>query len=287
MRPHVVLENMLEIERIFGSNLNTVVRDQSLWDIGKRVLRNAVTFDFGANGPTKEHVEFGDDLMCRALFRPPFPYTFYSGRGLGVNVGCAIAQTNEDDLFWMLLVIVECRAANHQNALSYTLPAHAAFFAKEEYKDKPVSIVDLLHSVSKSRKTGEELSFDDKDIRAGKAMQFVLGAASMLLSRDVTTTIEPAPTRLNARRAEKNKPPINDVNVVKIVAGAEAAYRAAGETFGTHASPKLHWRRGHLRTLDRGGEKERIVPVAPCLVGANESARDVMPKEYIVTAGRI
>lgn len=46
---------------------------------------------------------------------------------------------------------------------------------------------------------------------------------------------------------------------------------------GTHASPRLHWRRGHIRHLRSG----RKVPVRPTLVGLAE--RGFIDKDYAVS----
>lgn len=283
MRPHTILENVLEIERIFGDKLDQIVRDPDLWRIAKDVLRDAVTFDFGDTAPTKEHHEFGDDLMQRGLYRTPYPYTFYTARSLGQSSAFAMAQTNTEDLRWMLLIFVECKSAPPASGPSYVLPAHAAFFAEKDYLNRPASVVDLLHSVTKTRRTGEEMDLGDKEIRAGRVLRFALGAASMLMSKDVITSREPAPAKLNAQRAMRGRPAINEVNTVRVVAGAERAYREAGQSFGTHASPRIHWRRGHFRTLHRD-DGQRVIPVAPCLVNGNEQARGIVPKEYIVQA---
>lgn len=84
----------------------------------------------------------------------------------------------------------------------------------------------------------------------------------------------PAPERLNAQRADKGRPPLFEYRILTIdMASAE---RAEGE--GTHASPRLHWRRGHVRSLEDG----RKIAIKPCLVGVAD--RGVISKDYRVAA---
>lgn len=78
---------------------------------------------------------------------------------------------------------------------------------------------------------------------------FFCSALAALSSRGPEIHTVPAPARLNKQRALKGKPPIFEYRVVQIPAWARE--RAAGQG-GSHASPRLHWRRGHDRRLGEG-----------------------------------
>jgi hypothetical protein len=67
------------------------------------------------------------------------------------------------------------------------------------------------------------------------------------------------PMKIQKSREKSSKPPLFDYHVVKLTPSPS---RRSGDLGGTHRSPALHWRRGHLRHLG-----QRLVPISPCLVG--------------------
>lgn len=71
----------------------------------------------------------------------------------------------------------------------------------------------------------------------------------MINSRSTEISMERAPARLNAARRQRGHTPLADHRVVRIV---PHRFRTEGDSKeGTHASPRLHWRRSHLRHYDR------------------------------------
>jgi hypothetical protein len=94
--------------------------------------------------------------------------------------------------------------------------------------------------------------------------------------------------KLNRARAKRGKPPLRERYVVSInLAKSRLIENEDGTvediTGHVRGSPRMHWRRGHFRTLNRGAGDERIVPIAPALVGANEHAGQIIrPKDYVV-----
>ena len=290
MRPHTVLDDMLKVEKMLGNVMEKNV-DLALWDNAKQALANAVTFDFQANAPTTEHVEFGTDLLDRGVFRLPFPSTFYCGTALGRNHAVVVTTVDlkglddpEEDRAPYLASYLIVEAITEIG--SFLLPTYAVYFCTKDAMDKPAPFLDVLKCNNVRRSTGEVMTKDDRLAAAGRGFNFVLGAASMLLSKDVSTNKTSAPTKLNAQRAQKGRSPIGDVHTIKIAVSAAARYAEAGRNFGSHASPKMHWRRGHFRTLRRGDDGEMVIPVAPCLVGAGPGgAKDMAPKEYIIGSG--
>ena len=85
---------------------------------------------------------------------------------------------------------------------------------------------------------------------------------SLINSKSTQTTVSEPPEKLNKARARRGKAPMLSVRYVDVPA-IESTARGTG---GTHASPRLHWRRGHMRRL-----ADRLVPVSPCLVGSAEA----------------
>lgn len=71
----------------------------------------------------------------------------------------------------------------------------------------------------------------------------------MLNSRTTERCSEVAPVRLNKKRTSAGRPPLYSHSIVNIV---PQRYRDAAEreVAGTHRSPRLHWRRSHLRHFE-------------------------------------
>jgi hypothetical protein len=87
------------------------------------------------------------------------------------------------------------------------------------------------------------------------------------------------PIRLNAKRQAKGGPPIFGYRWITI---DPTQIKLPGYSAdGSHASPRLHWRRGHIRRLGDG----RIVMVRPCLVG--DVSRGGVEKSYRITSPRL
>lgn len=79
------------------------------------------------------------------------------------------------------------------------------------------------------------------------------------------------PEKLNKSRARRGKPILRDYSIIKI----NQKYLERSQDGESHASPKPHWRRGHIRTLQDG----RKIPVQPCLV--NFDGKDILPNKGV------
>lgn len=95
----------------------------------------------------------------------------------------------------------------------------------------------------------DEVGADMPQRYADMKTTFFLSALAALSSRGPLIRTQPAPEKLNRQRAKKGKPPIFEYRIVEIPAWAVAKAESQG---GTHASPRLHWRRGHERRLGNG-----------------------------------
>jgi hypothetical protein len=107
----------------------------------------------------------------------------------------------------------------------------------------------------------------------GMAYQLPVSGLAALSSRGPEVRTQPAPAKLNRQRARRGKLPIFEYHIVDIPRWAREKAEAQG---GTHASPRLHWRRGHVRRL----AAERKTLVRACLVGAAENG--FINKDYAV-----
>jgi hypothetical protein len=89
----------------------------------------------------------------------------------------------------------------------------------------------------------------------------------------VTETLSP-PTALSSKRASKGRVPFFEYRILKI----EERTTGNAELGGSHASPRLHYRRGHIRRLP----DSRKTWVRPAMVG--DKSRGLIMKDYDVTA---
>lgn len=106
------------------------------------------------------------------------------------------------------------------------------------------------------------------------AFRTLLSTVLFLSTRVARTSLNSgAPYNVNAKRLAAGRGPLFAHRIIHL--GSLAA--AKSELGGTHASPALHWRRGHLRHLESG----RVVPVAPALVGLAENG--FVQKRYVIT----
>jgi hypothetical protein len=129
---------------------------------------------------------------------------------------------------------------------------------------------------------GDKVRIDDnhRDIRRDVAAlvlpkyaaKFALAALVAIGSKGVKSELVAAPERLNRQRAKKGRRPLGAYR--KVILGDVVARNGGTSGEGGHASPRLHWRRGHVRTLASG----RQVPVVPHLVGSSELG--IVRKDY-------
>ena len=109
---------------------------------------------------------------------------------------------------------------------------------------------------------------------------WTLCLVTTLHAKGIEQRITPAPHKLNKHRVAAGKPAIGEVREVMINVGGKR-YLPSGEAErGSHASPRLHWRRGHIRRLPSG----EITHVRPHLVGAAAGGAVPAKKDYRVKA---
>lgn len=98
---------------------------------------------------------------------------------------------------------------------------------------------------------------------------YILGCSN------VDTADNPAPSALNKKRAKARKYPVLEYKTLVLKIDAQRTSGKAGG--GTHASPRVHLRRGHVRRLESG----QRVWVQACVVG---STHGMVLKDYRVSA---
>lgn len=281
--PHVVMEAMFDLR-----NNRQVFPDTfaDAWPGYAKLLRQAVTFDFGEQSHSHEHVEFALDLYDRGLFALPYPVTAFSiirdsakmadRDGKPVKMpGLIVASMHEPQDGGGLSCFVCCPTQDPHGRINGAIPATIGFKGAVKDVDAEAATVDIEAYSVVTEDTMLKMFGDGKTmrLRLSQALLNAMGMTVMLMSKGVETILEPAPTRLNAARFKKDRPPINDRYLVRIA--VEHARRIALEdgtetdiSGHTRRSPRPHWRRGHFRTLEAG----RVIPVAPAIIGTNDAS---------------
>lgn len=96
-----------------------------------------------------------------------------------------------------------------------------------------------------------------------------------LKCRDVIVTEHKPSERVAKKREKRGQDPIAVYTTVRVKPELRSAYRNRADDFA-RTSPRLHFRRGHLRTLPNG----KMTVVSPCYVGNSKAG--VVVKDYEV-----
>lgn len=124
--------------------------------------------------------------------------------------------------------------------------------------------------------TGKAVPYDEEErVMAGfsEALGGVFYACmALLMSKSTKQEMEIAGESANRKRIKAGKIPLYSHRVVTI----NPDCRGGGGRGGSHASPRLHWRRGHIRRYKTGCE----IWIAPTLVGSAD--RGIITHEYRV-----
>ncbi len=286
LAPHVVLQTMKDM----GASHPSWREPKSLPMI-YALIKQSVLFDFGAVHPAQEHKDFALDLYERGLFSLPFPVTAFGFSGVpnpspafGNNQAAAggmiIVSQDEDKS----LSAVMCTEQRDQHGKSMGgIPFAIMLKAKlSNQKEGSINVEEQTYPIVSDRVLrlmygdNAQIVHDTMVQRIASNLVAAMGMTVMLMSKGVETERTPAPDRLNRARKLRGKPSINDMYSVRIKAGDAYSVATAGgeENIAGHTrgSPRMHWRRGHLRCLFRGTEQERIVPIPPSIIGANDAA---------------
>lgn len=142
-----------------------------------------------------------------------------------------------------------------------------------------------LSTVEMFPPTGEKRNADD--LEAEKSMSGLTRAAAseimfflqMLSCSNVTMTKIEKPHALNKKRLAKKLAPVDAYHILHLPQHVTPQY----DTYpwsedGKRTSPRLHFRRGHVRRVFRNGVPEHLTWVSHCMVG--DSALGEVMKHY-------
>lgn len=165
---------------------------------------------------------------------------------------CFIFFKLAGDLYWSFLPFISIAVIEKEGDVKVSVNP---FFQKAEGED------DYKIELEKSLK-GLSASV------ASEIMFFL----QMLSCSNVTMQIVDKPHALNKKRAKKNLPPLDSYHILKLPMYGKPKYE--GQEHSDRNSPRLHFRRGHVRRLS----PEQLTWVSHCMVG--DASRGTVEKHY-------
>lgn len=232
-----------------------------------------IQFDFGdvTSIPDNEWMGLQDyamELIDADMFRMPFEWCFYTYKADGLDFSAAIVERDRR-LF--------CFAAIGEPGVPCAFVANIMIWLERHVPEKFKLASEVFFSPDfRAYYYDQHRQKAIADESSTIASRNILALTMLLSAKGVEQIITPAPHKLNKHRAQSGKPLIGEVREIVIRHGKKT-YLSSGQERGSHASPRMHWRRGHLRRLPNG----EVTNVRPCLVGSIGDAR--LP-EYSVRA---
>lgn len=263
MRLYKILENVVQDGYARSPKVAEMLRDM------KAHSRMAPVFDFGDIGPisidsAKDMFRYVKELADNGMLSLPFEkmvLCYSYGRQGQVSDFSFIAQDLGDTIELVTMVSCNCRIAGiggtTMTKVGMFAESHEAVISKEmEKKSREQALEDLQ-----------------------KVMPcWFFALIGLLNAKGVEQRITPPRHALNKRRIAAGKQPIGEIREVMIKVGSQSYYPSGREEKGGHASPRLHWRRGHIRRLPSG----ELTHVRPCLVGNRVGGEEPAKKDYRV-----
>jgi len=219
-------------------------------DALRNAVAGAVQFDCGPVDeiPVGKGVDF-----CES--RAPFPNTLLQFETPSSDQGAShalVLWSEQTDGSVLLIAAQRTRDKKWMTVLPTTITRNednSFHYERIGYSERSTKYVMAMHAI---------------------AMNFfyILGCSNM------ATEDNPAPAALNKKRAKAGKFPVLEYKTLVLKLNAPSASAQSGG--GTHASPRVHLRRGHIRKIDSG----RRVWVQACVVG---STHGMVLKDYRIT----
>lgn len=211
-------------------------------------------FDFGSFGDGAfDHID--RDLACelwhRGLLRMPFDHSLFTFKRFGIR----------------FYLVAKQDACVEYDSKAETATVFAAITQRDD--DEPRADAFVWFNVPDGTHVSAgatELS-DIPDETAGSFREFTLSLIGLFINlcmslntKGVTQRHEPAPTKLNVKRARQGKPALSAVTYVDL-----SRMSTATSGHGSGSSKSMHLRRGHIRHLYDGS----VTWVRDCIVKAD------------------
>lgn len=254
-----------------------------------------VAWDFGVELSDFTEADVSDEGVALRIgyVRQPYDFCLYHGQffptrvaGAGERFAILVGTLGDVDAYEVMVYPFR-RSVRHEVEETRFLwsPIGAGIYASPEFRRliegrKLPMASDFWHErdeffLGPTRFTPPSQREDDDVVQRSKsavwgAIQCFVAAYGLLHMKQYDRHDVPAPEKLNRKRERSGKEPISQRIEIRL----NPQYRTMKAPGGTHASPRPHWRRGHVRTLASG----RRVPVSPHLVMGEAP----LPQEYTI-----
>lgn len=247
---------MIEINpfssKIWELQESIVIKGTDIWP--KRDIDIAPKFRFDKIDEIPElFMDFGLDMLKRGKLQLPFErviFEYDSGKNDEFSRHAFLCKQSSEMIAIMSL-------HRHPGKASWVSASKGPLLVRSEGGSlrwkKPEHVSDTYT---------EGMAKADIDVCVSSCI--ALSSSSFIQKRVIV------PTHLQKARSRDDKPPLYEFKVVEL----SLTDTIRRPPIGSHASPMLHWRRGHYRRLSA----DNIVPVAPCLVG--DAANGIVDKDY-------
>jgi len=248
--------------------------------------------------PPEECIYFATECINNGIFQLPYPLTFLTWKEdltengesaalclQGNNAITVIAFSRfTAGMNWCLDTDFVVPLLGDENFVEHSCSSrfHPPEKKVEGQKESYAAIVhpqSPFHSDEAHREFVNRAKAEGKtprDVRAQNAQHFfeqIRGTVVMLKSQSIQLRdIKPSRQQIRAAKRQATLPPF-EYKIAKI--NIDTIYKNDGNaSYSEKRSPRMHWRRGHIRKLNTGV----LIPVSPCVVGC--ASNGIIQKEY-------
>lgn len=200
---------------------------------------------------------------CQSLAYPGSGYDFE--RDCGYDAVICLASEEERNKEHFVVMRLMCRAFSPEGKAWVPLNFGATI-------SPGGASISIFAQTNTGKATGEGSLVARSDV-IGEISALVEFVAALACSNSVAADAALPNANLNAKRAKSGKTPFFSYKVLTI--SAQGSKAPSGSQCGTHGSPRVHLRRGHIRRLP-----ERTVWVNACVVG--DKSKGFVHKDYKV-----
>lgn len=222
-------------------------------------------FDFGYTGTVAQDLAediagYANELFKHHLFTLPYNPVYYSWANGEQKYGIFVIQEDDKPLDLKILFFFARR-----NPFIFAGMGTIEYHHDVMSKDTEFGMAHIDASLSYINKRIKFVSDDSEQYLYRTIAAHTVILTSLLQSTHTKTRKTEYSDKLNKKRAKRGLPAIMPYHTVYFEVGGKN-YNTDGTEVGsgTHASPKMHWRRGHVRKLASG----KLTHVRPCLVNA-------------------
>ena len=248
------------------------------------LIRKSAKFDLGRFGPAdadafKALRDTGHDIIANGLYAPPYPLTYVEllidDDGTSIYTGVLTATAK-----WfssmpglppeMVAFLLENPDNAHHFLILGNSPGDVESYGVGVYRYE-VSKDGVYTGAPMNNEPLDQESFNKHASAVAVILELLSG---LLTTRKAEVVYHPVAEKLNRARLKRGVEPTYAHHTIKI-GGVSTTGRVLG-IGATHASPRKHWRRGHVRVLHRDTSKEKKKLIPACLI----NGRGFISKEY-------